>query len=256
MTHCSRAAAVLGLALVASFLQPPSASAQSLVGPAPAKYFVSVSAVFQTADQRLTDSASFPLYDETATFSTVYDIDSSGGFEVGGGLYVWKNVGVGMTINGVGGGGGARVAASLPHPLLFNAPRSAELVAEPDHSERAFHVQVLWTLPINERLDVTVGLGPSFHTVKQELVTDVSFAEGAEPFRTVTLTGATLESRSETAMGFNLGVDSVYMLTPRVGAGLTLRYTGATVDLRGASGNDVEVDAGGFQAAIGIRLRF
>jgi hypothetical protein len=241
----------LGLTLHAA-----PASAQRLVTEAPSKYFVSASAVFQNADQRLVDGASFPLYDETATFASTYDIDSSGGLEIGGGLYVWNNLGVGVTFARIGGGGGARVVADLPHPVLFNSPRQAELLTEPDHSQRAVHVQVLWTLPIQDRLDVTVGVGPSFHTVNQQIVTDVAFVEGSEPFRTVTLTGTTESARSETAMGFNIGVDSVYMFSPRIGGGLTLRYTGATVDLRGATGHDVDLDAGGFQAAVGLRLRF
>lgn len=259
MNHRIRAVttfAATGLAVIAG---ASAASAQPfverLVTEAPSKYFVSASAVFQNADQRLIDGATFPLYDETASFTSTYDIDSSGGFEIGGGLYLWNNVGVGATIAGIGGGG-ARVAASLPHPVLFDAPRQAELLTEPDHSQRAVHFQVLWTLPVQERLDVTIGLGPSFHTVTQDIVTEVAFAEGGEPFRTVSLTGTTEESRSETAMGFNVGVDGVYMFSPRVGGGLTLRYTKATVDLRGATGNDVDLDAGGFQAAIGVRLRF
>jgi hypothetical protein len=249
------AVAISTFAIVA-LLRPGPALAQQLVGPPPAKYFVSASAVVQMADQRLSDSATFPLYDETARFDTVYDVDSGGGLEVGGGLYVWNNVGVGVTLGRVGGGGDARVDASLPHPVLFDAPRSAELLTGTDHSERAVHVQVLWTIPIQERLDVTVGLGPSFHTVRQELVTEVQFAEGPEPFRSVTLTGTTQAIRSETAMGFNIGVDGVYMLTPRIGGGLTLRYSGASVDLPSAGGDDVNVDAGGFQAAVGVRVRF
>jgi hypothetical protein len=239
-----------------SVLDAAPASAQRLVTEAPSTYFVSANLVFQNADQRLSDGATFPLYDETASFTSTYDIDSSGGFELGGGLYLWNNVGVGVMFAGTGGGGGARVVADLPHPVLFNSPRQAELSTEPEHSQRAVHVQVLWTLPIQDRLDVTVGVGPSFHTVNQDIVTAVAFAEGGEPFRTVSLTGTTEESRSETAMGFNIGVDSVYMFSPRIGGGLTLRYTGATVDLRGATGNDVDLDAGGFQAAVGIRLRF
>ncbi len=235
---------------------PESAEAQQLVGPPPAKYFVSASVIGQAGSQRVDDSATFPLYDETARFDTVYDVDSGGGFEVGGGVYVWNNVGVGVTIGRVGGGGDARVSADLPHPVLFDAHRSAALVTDHEHSERAVHLQVLWTVPVREKFDVTVGLGPSFYAVRQELVTEVFFAEGPEPFRSVTLTGTTQASRSESAVGFNIGVDGVYMATPRIGGGLTLRYSGASSDLPGAGGTDVAVDAGGFQAAVGVRMRF
>lgn len=195
------------------------ASAQRLVGPPPAKYFLHTGAVLPGGGQTLSDSATFPLYDETARFDTAYDVGRGGGFEIGGGAYVWNNVGVGVTIGRVGDGGDARVSASLPH-------------------------------------DVTVGAGPSFHAVRQELVTEFFFAEGPEPFRTVTATGTTQVTRSESAVGLNLGVDGVYMLTPRIGGGVTIRYSGGSVDLPGAGGETVTVDAGGIQAAVGIRLRF
>jgi Outer membrane protein beta-barrel domain len=233
-----------------------SASAQQLVGPPPAKYFVHAGVVLPARSQTLSDSATFSLYDETARFDSAYDVGRGGGFEIGGGAYVWNNVAVGVTIGRVGGGGDARVSASLPHPVLFGAPRSAQLTSTSDHSERAVHVQALWTIPIRDRLDVTVGAGPSFYSVRQELVTEFFFSEGPEPFRSVTATGTTQVSRSESAVGLNLGVDGVYMLTPRIGAGLTLRYSGASVDLPGADGQEITVDAGGFQAAFGIRLRF
>ena len=163
---------------------------------------------------------------------------------------------VGLTISRVGGGGDARVSASLPHPVRFDAPRSAQLTSTSDHSERAVHLQALWTIPVRDWFDVTVSAGPSFYSVRQELVTEFFFAEGAEPFHSVTATGTTQLTRAESAVGLNLGVDGVYMLTPRIGSGLTLRYSGASVDLPGASGQTVSVDAGGFQAALGIRFRF
>jgi hypothetical protein len=232
------------------------ASAQPWVGPPPAKYFLHAGAVLPTGGQTLSDAATFPLYDETARFDTLYDIGRSGGFEIGGGAYVWNNVAVGLTISRVRSSGDARVSASLPHPVQFGAPRSAQLTSTSDHNARTVHLQALWTIPIRERFDVTVGAGPSFHSVRQELVTEFFFAEGPEPFRSVTPTGTTQVNRTESAVGFTLGVDGTYMLTPRLGAGLTLRYSGGSVDLPGAGAETVSVDAGGFQAALGVRLRF
>ena len=248
------AAAVV--AVVFLFRTPAPAAAQQLVTEPPATYFASASIVLQGGGQRLGDAATFPLYDETARFDVAYDLDSGAGFEIGGGAHLWHNVGAGIIIGRAGGSGEGRISASLPHPVLFGAPRSAELVTELDRSERVVHLQAIWTVPVRDRLDVTVSLGPSFYSVRQQVVTEVFFAEGPEPFRSVVLTGTRQPERSEGAVGFNLGVDGVYMLTPRIGGGLTLRYSGASVDLPGAAGNDVSVDAGGFQAAVGVRVRF
>lgn len=242
------------LAFSALLAAPSPVAAQGLVTTAPSRYFVNVNWAFQSSDLSLADEATFPVYQEPATVGSAYDVDLGAGFDIGGGAYVWKNVGVGLAFSRFGGGEAARTTASLPHPLLFNAPRTAEVSAH--HAERAVHLQALWTLPVNERVDVTVAAGPSFYTVQRDRVTSVAFSEGAEPFNTVAVTGTTTTRQSESAVGFNIGVDGVYMLTRGVGAGLTLRYASASMDFPGATGGVVDVDAGGLQVAMGLRLRF
>jgi len=71
------------------------------------------------------------------------------------------------------------------------------------------------------------------------------------PSRTQNINIAT-GSEEGTAKGVNVGVDGTYLFTPRVGAGIFLRYAGGSVDLPSAPGLKV----GGFQAGIGARIRF
>lgn len=241
------------LALAALCAAPAPAAAQALVTTPPSKYFVNFNVAFQPGDRSYADEARFPVHQEDATVGTVYDVDGGTGFDIGGGAYLWNNVGVGLAFSRVGGGDAARTTASLPHPLLFNAPRTAELSAR--HAERAVHLQALWTLPVHENFDITVAAGPSFYTVQRDRVIGVSFTEGSEPFTSVTVTGATTARQSESAVGFNIGVDGVYMVTSRFGAGLLLRYASASVDFQGTD-RDVAVDAGGLQVGVGVRVRF
>jgi hypothetical protein len=48
-------------------------------------------------------------------------------------------------------------------------------------------------------------------------------------------------------------VDVTYLVTPRYGAGVLLRYTRGSVDIEGA--ND-SLTVGGFQIGAGLRVRF
>ncbi len=56
--------------------------------------------------------------------------------------------------------------------------------------------------------------------------------------------------------GFNLSGDATYRITDVIGAGLTLRYTRASLDMELGDGNTVEARPGGFQVLVGARLRF
>ena len=56
----------------------------------------------------------------------------------------------------------------------------------------------------------------------------------------------------DTTVGFNLGADMTYSIHQNIGAGLLLRYTYGSAGFEGES----DVRAGGFQIAVGARVRF
>ena len=60
---------------------------------------------------------------------------------------------------------------------------------------------------------------------------------------------------SDSGVGFHVGADGSYRLTPRLAVGAFLRYAAATVDLAGRAG-EVSVDVGGLQIGAGVRLQF
>ena len=103
--------------------------------------------------------------------------------------------------------------ASIPNPIFFDQPRAASLQAEFDHRERAVHLFARYILPINEDFEIGFSAGPSFISVSHELVTGITFDEGAAPFTTVVLTGASTRKESETAATLNIGANVTYRLT-------------------------------------------
>ncbi|MGH9174259.1 MAG: hypothetical protein ACRD1H_07865, partial [Vicinamibacterales bacterium] len=127
-----------------------------------------------------------------------------------------------------------------------------------DRTERAVHLLVGYMMPLSEELSLHVSLGPSFFRLKQEVVSDATFTEQGFPFATVTATPVIAE-RTDSATGFNIGVDATYKLyetpTIKLGAGVFLRYAGATAEIQ-VLDTVVESGVGGVQLGFGGRLRF
>jgi hypothetical protein len=109
-------------------------------------------------------------------------------------------------------------------------------------------------IPVTNRIEVSLSAGPSIFRVQQEVATGVATSE-VSPFDQVTITSFSTSDRSKTAVGANGGVDITYVMTRRLGGTFFARYSGAAVNLSPGS-NSVPMRAGGFQAGLGLRVRF
>jgi len=240
-------------AAVAALLTTPAAAQ----GPAPLRTgYVNINLGGQAKSSDFRETSTFPVYDEIATFGVEHDIGGGGLFDITAGVRVWRNVSVGGAFaTRFKSNRNASVEASIPHPAFHDAFRAATAPVSLGYSERAVHLHALWAMPITEEFDLGIFFGPSFFTVKEDLLQGVSFSEGPD-FSTVTLTGVERRRVSEGAAGFNIGVDGTYMLTHRIGGGAMLRFSRGTADLPLAGGGTADVDAGGFDVAVGVRFRF
>ena len=107
-------------------------------------------------------------------------------------------------------------------------------------------VKATWARPVTDKFDVAVLFGPSFLHVSQT-VASVDVAPG-----TLATTPTTaIESKNSGKAGM-AGVDLLYKLNERYGAGFFVRYAGGEVDLPSAPNMKV----GGIQAGLGLRWRF
>jgi Outer membrane protein beta-barrel domain len=205
-----------------------------------------------------TDSRIFQLYEpDEGTLTVETSFDSGPMFDFAVGARVWRNVSLGIGFY-IGGSSEGAVLASVPHPTEFTDREVALSVSELGRSERAFHLLVGYMLPVNEELSVHVTIGPSFFSVHQDVVSDVTFTEIGPPFTSVNATPVITE-RSDSPVGFNIGVDATYKLyetpTMKLGAGMFLRYAGSTAKIQ-VLDNTIDTDVGGVQVGLGGRLRF
>jgi hypothetical protein len=213
--------------------------------------FASVNIGGQAGSHDLSESGSFPLYDETATFSSTNKVKGGFTFDVGGAYRVWKkkkNLLAGLTVSHVGSKSDGSLTGSIPDSVFTDRPRAVtKTFAGLKHSETAVHLDAIWMMPVANKIDVGISAGPTIFAVKQDTIPSLTITE---PGPTVTTTVASV---SKTAVGFNLGADVQYMLRKKYGAGLVARYSIGSVSLPGAS---KKLTVGGFEFGVGGRYRF
>lgn len=216
-----------------------------------------VSGGVQAGDNDSTYRVTFPVYDEDGELVVNQGVKGGGLLDVGAIYRIAGSFGAGVAFTSMGSSDDARFVGSVPHPLFFDRPRPIDgSEADLDRDEKVVHLQAVWMVPLGERLSVALAGGPSFFNVNQELVRGVAFAENPPDFTTVTLESVDVTDASGWGYGFNFSADATYVVSGNLGVGLLLRYTRGSVDLDLVEGETVEVDAGGFQIAGGIRVRF
>ena len=218
--------------------------------------FVGVNAGYQASTSEFDDSFTFSRDQETGTSRVTYPIDAGVTFDVGGGVQVWRQLGVGVAFSQFSRDGPVTASSSIPHPFFFQQHR--EVSGESDgirREETGVHLQAQFTVPLSDRLVLTLMGGPSFLHVNQAVVIDVNYSEEF-PYDTATFTGTDTDTRKGSKTGFNVGADVRWMFTRTIGAGALVRLARATIDLDAGENRTVSVDAGGAQVAAGLRIGF
>ena len=216
--------------------------------------YIGVSGIYQGGSSAVTDSFSFPQYAEQAHVSANYPAYNGAGVDGGGWFRIWKGFGVGVAASWFAKTGPVDIDASIPHPLYLDRDRQITGSSSGRREEIAAHVQAGWAITAGRRLVVTVGGGPSWFSVKQDVVKGVTWSQ-TYPYDTATFAGADTARSNESALGYNVGLDVGYYFSRNFGIGGLVRFSRARVSLGSPSGAST-IDAGGVQAGAGLRLRF
>ena len=237
-------AGILALCVCAT---PQIASAQTMQWTD--KGYASINVGAQAGSHDLSESGSFSIYDETATFSSTAKVKGGALFDIGGAYRIWgKNLLGGVTFSHVGSKSDGSLTGSVPDPVIHDRPRSVvKAFSGLKHSENAVHLDAIWMIPVANKMDVGISAGPTIFSVKQDTIPSLTVTE---PGPTVT---TTVVSASKTTVGFNVGADLQYMLRKKYGVGGFMRYSIGSVSLPGAT---KKLTVGGFQIGVGGRYRF
>ena len=139
--------------------------------------------------------------------------------------------------------------SSVPNPAIFDQPRAVTgTVPGLKYSENWFAILGVYAIPVTDKVDVFLLGGPAVATVKEDVLVDATYAEGASgPVVT-----PRVENHKKSFWGAQFGVDVRYLFTKNIGAGMFLRGSTASGTLVG----DVKPEPGGFQIGFGVRARF
>jgi Outer membrane protein beta-barrel domain len=222
----------------------------------PERVHVSLNAAFQTTSNDFSGRFEFERNLETGFTEADYRVQGGFVFDAGVGYRLWKNLGAGVSVSHFTRSDAAQTRSSVPHPFFFNQPREVTGDASGlNRTETAVHVQAMYMWNSDGPLRVIVSGGPSFFTVRQDVVTEVVIVE-AFPFDTATFGSAQTSEESGSAVGFNVGADVMWMFGRSIGAGGLVRLARTTVDLDAPGSRTLPVDAGGVYAGGGIRFVF
>jgi hypothetical protein len=218
--------------------------------------YVSLNALYQATSNGFTGTTTFTQNVEPGTATATFDAVRPPILDVGGGVRLWRDLALDVSASWLSKRRGGTLSANIPHPFLFNAPRTVTgSVSDVPHDEVAVHVNAAWLFPVRRGVDAVVFGGPSYFHLTQGLVTDVA-SSSTYPFDTATFTGATVSSASRSRLGYNLGLDLTVRMSRYVGVGALVRYSHASVPLPAGGGTELTVRAGGLQVGGGIRFRF
>jgi hypothetical protein len=238
-------AACLSLALSALVAAPAQAQMMTWTD----QGFVNVTVGGQAGSRTLGSESTFDLYGEQGRLSTTQEVGGGGLFDISAGYKVWRNLAIGLGYSRTGSDSDAAIAASVPDLNVFDAPRAVTGTASgTDHSESTIYITGTWMMPVTDKIDVGLSFGPAIFNVGQDVPSAITVTEPS-----AAISETTVSRFDETTMGISLGVDVTYLVTPRYGAGVLLRYTRGSVDIEGA--ND-SLTVGGFQIGAGLRVRF
>ncbi len=240
----------VAFAATVTFAMPASAQPSGTHG-----VVLSIGAGAQVASDSMSDRFEFERNVETASADVKYP--SKPGVLVDGGLgfRFWKNLGAGVAVSYVSRNGAADVDARIPHPFVFQRPRTVSgKQGSVSGTETAVHAQLQYTMAATPRVEIVLSAGPSWFNVSQELVNEVQYSE-TYPYDEATFLGASTKRASASAAGANAGIDIRWMFSRSVGIGGLVRFTRAKISLD-VDDRHVSMNAGGIQTGVGIRVGF
>ena len=216
---------------------------------------ISVNGGGQVTNSNATQAGTFRQFGESATFHADYRLHAVPQIDGGIVLRLRNNIGVGAAVSYFDGKTGVSIDAQIPHPFFPNQPRAVSGGASLHRQETGVHMQLVYRVVLNRRIDVLLSGGPSIFNVGQDVV-DAVASQSEVPFDTATFDRPITRRVAKTTVGFNAGADFSWTLSQHAGLGALFRYSRATASLSASAVNSVTFDLGGLHTGFGLRLRF
>ena len=182
------------------------------------------------------------LWEQTATARLDTPGKTGVTFDVGAGLRLVQNLGVGVTYSRYSNQRTATLTATIPNPLtqypswifppgyVLGGPETLEQHMPLQRAEDVVHIQAIYRVPIGNRIQLGAFGGPSYFRCTDDHVTRFWLLEDpAGPLDwSVAFFDISQMIDRGSAWGYHGGGSFTYLAAKHVGVGMTVRYSEAT----------------------------
>jgi len=244
---------VLPLLLAAAAAAP--VEAQTPPPPLPGAFFhAGVGTMTSNGDFNYT--VTFPLFAETGRIDTTVDLGRRFVFDFGGGVHLWKRLGVGASFVVATADGTLASEITLPNPFLFEKPITGLAHGSTRQTTREVLIEGLFALHHSNRWLIILSAGPSITYLEQDLAGDRFRIEYVFPFEQIDVTTVSGDTTTGRAYGGHVGGSITWKATARFGVDGKVRWSGASVKVDDFDGNQITVKTGGLAIVGGLRVLF
>jgi hypothetical protein len=225
---------------------------------APVRFRVVLNGAYSVTGPSYSDSRQVAEYAETTTIRTSYEAKGAFGPDAALQVSLFRGLGVLVGFSTIDRDVSGTVDVSRPHPLYLNEPRSASAeLSGYGAKETALHFDLAYA-GSKGRLDWSIFGGVTQLSVDVDLLGVPTYTE-SYPYDELKIASTASTPVKESKTGFNVGgrLDYRFGSSGHFGAGVQVRYSGATIELAAASATTpVSYDAGGLEVGVGLRLFF
>ena len=218
------------------------------------KMFIRASFSMGFLQESTTSSWTETIYNETATSSLDNDIQKGNPISIAFGYRFSNSLGVELGADISSRNLDGSYSSSIPHPLIFQANRTAEGTGSYKLSENSIFLNIVYSSRFS-KFGLDLFAGPAYILSKATIISEIAYSH-TYPYDSVTLTASTTDV-SQNVFGFNVGANILFYINENIAVGLNARYLNGTATFETGTGiPGLEITLGGFKAGAGLKFLF
>jgi len=222
--------------------------------PKPKKIFLKFSYNAGFSEDSTPTSWSQEIYYENASYNISNNFAKGNAFIAGLGYKFSSTIALELGVHISSRNINSDFNVSIPHPLLFDSPRTAENSGSYKLTENAAYLNFIFSIPFNQ-LSLDLFGGTAYFLTSAQLINQINVSD-TYPYQNVNISAAT-ETIKKNVFGFNAGASLNFYFANSFGIFLNAQYFSGSADFDLSSDiPGLKVSLGGLKAGGGLRILF
>jgi opacity protein-like surface antigen len=221
----------------------------------PAKFFIRAGYAMGMTETSKGQFWSEPYYAENIEYNLASQMGKSSNIDLGVGYNLNKSMSIGLGAVILATDLDASLDASVPHPYVFNAPRTASGAYASDLKATILYLNFIYKINVS-KFTVDLFAGPAYFNASADIINTVVIQD-VFPNTAVTMSLAT-ENVKKSSFGFNAGAGVNYFFAKSLGVFIEARYLLASAAFASSAGAvpEITLPVGGLTVGAGLLFRF